>query len=103
MRDRNAGVCGGSDARGHSGYDLKSNAGGSERLRLFASPAEHEWIAALETDDSLAIRRQSYQDHVDLILLRGLRRPATLADVNQLDAPQTGGRKQAGIGERIVD
>ena len=58
MRDGNARVRRRGDARRHAGNDLEGNARCGERLRFFASAAEHERIAAFEPNDALAFARE---------------------------------------------
>ena len=53
VRHRDSGVRRRGNARRHAGDDLERDAGGGERLRLFAAATKHERIAALESNDAL--------------------------------------------------
>ena len=107
MRHGNAGIRRRGDARRHARNDLERNPRRGERLRLFASAAEHERIAAFEPHDALAFARELHEQRVDLVLPRRLARAAAFADVVQLDGRRAvrdrRQREQRRIRERVVD
>ena len=81
MGEGDAGVGRSGDGGGHAGHNLELHTGVMERLGFLASSAEHERVAAFETDDSLAFSRESYQEAVEVLLSAGTR---LLADVDKL-------------------
>ena len=56
VRDRDAGVGGRGDARGHARHDLEAHARLGQRLGLLAAAAEHERVAALQAHHRAARR-----------------------------------------------
>ena len=83
MRDRDAGVGRRGDPRRHAGDDLEAHPGRRQCARLFPAAAEHEWVAALQSNHALPIVRKGDQQRVDVTLASRLARPAALADVVQ--------------------
>src|SRR6185295_18993968 len=83
MRDRDARVRRAGNRAGDSRDDLYRHARGDELLRLFATAAEHEGIAAFEPHDVASRLRLIDEKLVDLVLRQRVRRGA-LADVNDL-------------------
>ena len=68
MGQRDSGVGRGGDGGSHARYDLELHTGVIERLRLLATSAEHERVAAFEPDDSLTLLRVADEDAVDVLL-----------------------------------
>ncbi len=54
MRDGNPGEPAAATAELMPGHDLERHAGARERERFLAATAEHERVAAFQTDDALA-------------------------------------------------
>jgi hypothetical protein len=104
MRDRDAGVSGCGDTGRHGGHDLERHAGGGQRLRLLATPAEDEWVATLETHDLAPALAELNEQGVDLVL-RVRVAAGLLADVAQVGVGarpvECGRRDQAVIEDRV--
>ena len=82
-----------------AGNDLEGDAGGDEGEGLFAAAAEHERIAALQSDDALATLGRPHHQAVDRLLAdRGP--PRTLAHG---EAARPGSEVEgAGVDERVI-
>src|SRR5208337_1199088 len=65
---RNAGVGGGADRRGHARANLKRNAVLGQRLDLLAAAAEHEGIPAFEAEHPLALPGEFDEQRADVLL-----------------------------------
>ncbi len=91
--DRNTGIRGGRERRGHPRDDRAPHPRQPACLRLLAATAEQERIPALEPDDRAARERLFDQQAVDVLLAAG-ERAGTLAAVDDL-------RFRPGIPEHI--
>jgi hypothetical protein len=105
MGNRNSGVCGSGDASGDACNDLERHRCVVESLGFLAATAEHERVAALETNDALAFARELDEKRVDLALAHGGFRSAAFPDVIQLGQARLArtGRKERCTGERIIN
>ena len=72
LRHRNSGSGRSSNCRGDAGNDFAADALERQRQCFFATATEHEWVAAFETHDPLALARKAQQQHVDESLRRAL-------------------------------
>src|ERR1700690_2740145 len=61
-------IGGRAEGRSDPGDDLKGDSGRGQSGRLLAPAPEYEWIAALEPDDRLSLKRQPHKGLVDLAL-----------------------------------
>ncbi len=77
--DRDAGVRGGGECRGHPRDNRAPHAGEPARLRLLAAAAEQERVPALEPDDHTTLKRPFDQQRVDAVLRAGERASALAA------------------------
>ncbi len=96
---RNSGSSGRGNHRRHTGDDFEVEAGGHEGKRFFATPSEHERIAAFEANDVAPALAELNQQFVDQLLRDG--GPRSLADVDQLGTLSCK-RENSGANERIV-
>ena len=83
VRDGDAGRGRGRKRGADTGHDLERHAGAGQRQCFFATPTEHERVAALQTHHSAALPAEVDQQRVDL----GLTRAATagcFANVDEL-------------------
>src|SRR4051812_487875 len=102
MRDRNSCVRRCRDAGGHARNYFEWNSRGRQSLRLFAAAAEHERVATLEANNTLAGLRERNERLVDEGLLRGFRGATAFADIHKLGAAGPRRREKRGIGQRVV-
>ena len=101
----NSGVCRRSNAGCDAGNYLERHRSIVHGLRFFTPASEHERVAALESDDSLTLSRQSHQQLIDLVLRDRIFGAPALADVIQLGSSGLActAWKQGRIGESIVN
>ena len=101
MGERDSGVGGDAQRRGHAGYDLKRDAGIGQRFGFFAAAAEDEGVAAFEADYGESAARP-VDEHAADFVLREFVRGFLFADVDAFGAGR-GEIEEGRVGEVIVE
>ena len=83
MRQRDAAVSRHTERRSNSRHDFEPNTGSPQRFSLFPSPAEHEGVSSLESDDPFPSSSLGNHHVADLLLAVGVLGPL-LSDVDDL-------------------